>query len=67
MNALVFSSTRAPKSQWVIICEIGNVSNLAVLSGSVVTFSSLIDHKCPLIYPFIVFNVLKIQLGMAPV
>ena len=36
------------------------LANLAVLSGSFVTFSSLI-------YPFIVPNVLKIQLGMAPV
>ena len=51
MNVLVFHSTRAPKSQWVIICEIGDVGNFGNLSGSFVTFSSLI---CPFIYPFTV-------------
>ena len=42
MNVLVFRSTRASKSQWVIICEIGDVGNFGNLSGSFVTFSSLI-------------------------
>ena len=43
-----------PQSQWVIICEIGNVGNFGDLSGSFCHFCCFYSS---LIYPFIVLNV----------
>ena len=49
------SCSKAQKSQWVIICEIGNVSNL---SGS---YCQICHFYSSLIYPFVVYWF-KIQL-----